>query len=83
MDAEGADPYYIKVTGRGSDGKYSADVMDPIKNEKFQLITNGEIKTVATGNDSIRIIADGHKIFNIRFKYDSEKLASSIKLSGE
>lgn len=83
LDAEGADPYYIKVTGHGKNGNYSADVMDPMNNEKLKLINNGKLQVTPVGNDSVGVLADGHRIMKMRFKFESEKLASSIKLSGD
>jgi len=83
LDAEGTDPYYIKVTGHGSGGNFTADVNDPINNDKFKLLSNGKIDVMAVGNDSVGITADGKKMLKMRFKYESEKMASSIKLSGD
>lgn len=83
LDAESVDPYYIKVTGRGAGGTYTADVFDPVKNDKFELIKNGKIEAVAVGSDSVGLMADGHRLLKARFKFESEKLASSIKLSGD
>lgn len=83
MDAEESYPYYIKVTGRGKNGNYSSSIHDPINNEKFKLLTNGELEIGEVGRDSIGVWADGERIMKMRFKYESEKLASSIKLSGD
>lgn len=84
LDAKEAFPYYVKVTGRGSfGGKYDADVYDPIKNEKFKSLSADPITFEAVGTNSIGVKVGDMKIFKIRFKYESEKLASSIKLSGD
>lgn len=76
-------PYYIKVTGHGKNGTYTAKVMDPNKNTKLSAILNGTLSITPLGDYSIGISADNNKIFKIRFKYESQKLASSIKLSGD
>ena len=75
---------YIKITGHGNiNGKYNAKVFDPIKNKDINMINRGIIKPIAVGNTSIGILANNKKIMKMRFKYESEKLSSSIKLSGE
>jgi hypothetical protein len=85
LDAKGADPYYIKVTGRGKGGNYSATVHDPTKNEKLKALSAdaSRISMTPVGNDSIGIHIGPLRIMKIRFKYESEKLASTIKLSGD
>lgn len=76
-------PYYVKATGFGTNGRYSARVFDPIKNDKLQKLSNGVVSFVPIGNETIGVLADGARMLKIRFKYDSEKLASSIKASGD
>jgi len=83
FDAEAINPYYIKVTGRGVGGLYNAEVFDLVKDDKFKLISNGKIEAVAVGTNSIGFMADGHRLMKARFKFESEKLASNIKMSGE
>ncbi len=83
LNASQVDPYYVKVTGRGEGGKYSAGVYDPINNEKMKALENGKIIVAPAGNDTVSVKADNQRILKIRFKFDSEKLASSIKLSGD
>jgi hypothetical protein len=84
MDAGANYPYYIKVTGRGtSKSGYSATVSDPIKNEKYKALMSEEISVVKVGSDSIGILAGGKRIMKMRFKYESQKLASSLKMSGD
>jgi len=43
----------------------------------------GNIKLVKVGNDSVGIMADGNRIMKMRAKYESQKLASTIKFSGD
>jgi len=85
LDASGADPYYIKVTGHGQGGKYHASIHDPVNNEKLKVLsTEGHrISMTPVGNDSIGVHVGKTKIMKMRFKYESQKLASSIKLSGD
>lgn len=84
MDAGANYPYYIKVTGRGtSKSGYSATVSDPIKNEKYKALMSEQISVAKVGTDSIGILAGGKRIMKMRFKYESQKLASSLKMSGD
>lgn len=83
LNAEQADPYYVKVTGNGAKGKFSAHVDDPMNNDKFKAISSGKITAVPLGSDAVGITADNKRILKMRFKFESEKLASSIKLSGD
>jgi len=84
MDA-GAETYppYIKITGHGKGGDYSASLMDPANNPKIAAVQNGKVKLVPVGSDSIGVVIDGKRLMKMRFKYESEKLASGIKLSGD
>jgi len=84
MDAGNNYPYYIKVTGRGTVKKgYSAAISDPIKNEKYKALMSEPIEITMVGRDSIGILAGGKRIMKMRFKYESQKLASSLKMSGD
>lgn len=83
MDAEILYPPYIKVTGQGSKPPYTAVVMDPVKNEKLDALSKDKITLEKVGNESIGVKAGTKKIMKIRFKFESEKMASSVKLSGD
>ena len=87
IDAKDRYPYYIKVTGRGTDGNYSATVVDAINNETVKNISSEPIELEKVGTNSIGVWAgeggDSVKLFKIRFKWESAPLASSIKLSGD
>lgn len=84
MDATtGMFPPYVKVTGRGSKGVYSAVVEDPQNNPKLVALSTGSIQFSAVGNESIGVMAGSKKILKMRFKFESEKLASSLKMSGD
>lgn len=83
LDAGELYPPYIKVTGMGSVPPYSARVEDPLKNEKLSAIRSQTLSVEKVGNDSIGVKAGNKKILKMRAKYESEKLASSLKFSGD
>ena len=83
MDAEIVKPPYIKVTGQGNKEPYKAMSMDPTKNEKLDALGKYKITLEKVGNESIGVKAGEKKIMKIRFKFESEKMASSVKLSGD
>lgn len=80
MDAKNSVfPRYIKITGF----KEGAKVEDPLKNSKIAAISTGNIKLDKVGNDSIGVVANGKRIMKMRAKFESQKLASSVKFSGD
>jgi hypothetical protein len=84
LDADGIYPYYIKATGHGSSDKgFGARLEDPIKSEKYKALMSEEITLTPVGNDSIGVLAGGKRVMKMRFKYESQKLASSLKMSGD
>lgn len=87
IDAKDRYPYYIKVTGHGKNGNYSATVMDPLNNDKLKKISSEHIELEDIGMSSIGVWAgegaEATKLFKIRFKWESSPLTSGIKLSGE
>lgn len=83
MDAEVMYPPYVKVTGHGVRQPYSASVMDPVKNEKLDALAQYPVVLERVGNESIGVKAGTKKIMKMRFKFESEKMASSVKMSGE
>jgi hypothetical protein len=63
---------------------YGAMIMDPINNEKYKSLMGEDVEIVPVGTNSIGIKSvNGTKIMKIRFKYADQKLASSLKLSGD
>ena len=76
-------PPYVKVTGRGTKAPYSASVEDPLNNPKLKAILSDKIIFEDVGNDSVGVKAGSKKILKMRFKFESEKLASSLKMSGD
>jgi len=82
MDAELLYPPYIKVTGMGSKQPYTATVTDPLNNEKLKALRSQKIVLSKIGNESIGVKAGKKQIMKMRFKFESEKMASSLKMSG-
>ena len=76
-------PPYIKVTGMGSKAPFTAKVEDPTSNAKLTALSTKPIKLEKVGNDSIGVSAGPKRILKMRAKYESEKLASTIKFSGD
>jgi len=83
MNADVMYPPYVKITGQGNKAPYTATVMDPTKNPKLDALSSLKFKLERVGNESIGVMAAGKKIMKMRFKFESEKLASSVKMSGE
>jgi len=83
MDADICVPPYIKVTGQGNKSPYQAMVMNPTDNPKLDAMGKYPITLEKVGNESIGVMAGEKKIMKIRFKFESEKMASSLKLSGD
>lgn len=76
-------PPYIKVTGRGKKEPYTAAIEDPLNNPKLKALNKGNLTVEKVGNESIGVSASNYNILKIRFKYESEKLATSVKLTGD
>lgn len=83
IDSDLLYPPYVKVTGQGNKPPYKAVVMDPTSNPKLEALRKYPIKLEKVGNESIGVSAGAKKIMKIRFKFESEKMASPVKLSGE
>ena len=94
MDAGDLYPYYIKVTGRGTAAKgYNASADDPSNNDQFRaLIAADSFRFLKQGTGKeweatigVEAIAASKpaRILKMRFKFESEKLASSLKMSGD
>lgn len=76
-------PPYYKVTGFGKNDEYTAKVDDPLKNYKLTALKTKTITIEKNGLSAIGVSAGGTRILKMRAKYESEKLASSVKFSGE
>jgi len=83
MDAKDTFPPYIKVTGMGSKEPFSANITDPLRNEKLDKLYSSKITIDKTGNDNVIISAGGKRIMMMRPKFASEQMASNIKFSGQ
>lgn len=83
MDANVLYPPYIKVTGKGNKPPFIAVVENPVSNPKLQAMSTGDISLMKIGNESIGVMAGDKKILKMRFKYESQKMATSVKLSGD
>jgi len=79
MDADKVYPPYIKITGM----RVGAKVEDPLKNSKLSALTRGKISLQKVGNDSVGIIAGTKRIMKMRAKFESQKMASPIKFTGD
>lgn len=78
MDAGYSEPSYIIVTGRGTNGKYSAEIID----DRMKLDIKN-IRMEKEGWDKIRIFTKESKLLDMRVKFESTQMATSIKFSGE
>ena len=79
MDAKAVYPRYIKITGMRSGAK----IEDPLANSKIAALTSEKITLSKVGNDSVGIQAGKKRIMKMRAKYESQKLGSTIKFSGD
>ena len=79
---EGIVPPYIKVTATG--GGKGAHVHDPMDNPMLTAINSPGLKAVAVRNDSIIFSSKTMPgILQLRLKFESQALASSLKMSAE
>jgi hypothetical protein len=83
IDAEESLPPYIKVTGHGKNGNYSASIMNPIDNPKILALAAERVAISHVGQSSILVSAGKVPILRMRWKWESEPFGSSIKLSGD
>lgn len=72
-------PPYIKVTGT----KSNVLIENPLNNPKMKALSEGPIEFSSVGNDSVGVTSNKKRIMKMRFKYESQALASSMKLSGD
>lgn len=83
LDSDTSLPKYVKVTGIGNKPPYAARVEDPLNNDKLDALVEGPIKLEKRGNTTVLVVAGGKNIMKMRWKWASEPLASSMKLSGD
>lgn len=79
MDANEVYPRYVKITGM----RVGAKVEDPLANSKIAALSTEKISITKVGNDSVGIMAGKKRIMKMRAKYESQKLATPIKFSGD
>lgn len=79
MDANEVYPRYVKITGM----RVGAKVEDPLANSKIAALSTEKIAISKVGNDSVGIMAGKKRIMKMRAKYESQKLATPIKFSGD
>ena len=72
-------PRYVKVTGM----KTGASIEDPMSNTKIAALSSEDVVLSKVGNDSIGVMAGKKRIMKMRAKFESQKLASSVKFSGD
>ena len=82
LDLKPTNPPFIKITGYGLKEPYARIQETFFENCNLDLY-NTIIETIRLGNETIGILNNTHRLFKIRFKFESQKLASSIKLVGE
>jgi len=76
---------YVKITGSGQNGKYTASLFDPIAESKMtKIIAYGATfeKKITTAQNSIQVKANNQDLFQIRWKFGERAFASSMKLEG-
>jgi hypothetical protein len=74
---EGTLPKYVRVVGRGTiDKGFSAELIDP-----YQWNYTGPYRLQAVGRDGVGFLGNGARICLLRVKWESEKLASTVKFS--
>lgn len=78
LDIDPVPPYW-RVVGSGSgvriENPYDSPVMDALNSEPI-ILDKG-------GSTIIQVTAGDHKVLKMRVKFESEKLASNLKFSGE
>jgi hypothetical protein len=79
MDANETYPRYVKITGM----RVGAKVEDPLSNSRMTYLATNDIVLSREGNDAVGISAGQHRIMKMRAKWESQKLASSLKFSGD
>lgn len=83
LDADELYPPYFKVTGSGNQAPYRANIEDPRNNEKLEAINTQKLNLKKAERHSIQVLAGKVKLFNIRAKFDKQKLAGSVVFSAD
>lgn len=70
-------PPYIRVVGyKTADGHYHAKIVDP-----YRVDLRGPYRLQPVGRDGVGFVAHGAHVCIVRVKWESEKLASTVKFS--
>jgi hypothetical protein len=70
-------PRYVRLIGRGSvESGFSAELINP-----FAVKYTGPYRLQAVGRDGVGFLANGARVCLLRAKWESEKLASTLKFS--
>lgn len=77
IDAGDLKPRCIRIIGRGVSGKYSAEI------EELIMTNPQNLRLERAGFDKIRIHYGENSKLDMRVKFESTQMASSIKFSGE
>ena len=76
---------YVKITGSGKNGRYTASLFDPIAESKMQkIIAYGASfeKKNTTAQNTIQVKANNQDLFQIRWKFGDRAFGGSMKLEG-
>jgi hypothetical protein len=76
-------PPYLKVTGSGENPPFQIRVENPNENNKLDALNSGNIRFIKARTNSITVMADGKRLFNMRLKFKGTKMASTVKLSAD
>lgn len=83
MDADDIYPPYLKVTGVGVKEPYTAKVEDPRQNEQLEAINTERLTLTKAGRTAIIVSAGNRRLIAMGAKFDSQKMAGSIKFRAE
>lgn len=85
LDCSGSPLPWIKITGGGSEGEYSAMITEPLESASTRELSSGDAKVSLQrlGTDTVGVSVGGRRLMRIRWKFESEKLCSPVKVSGE
>lgn len=75
----GTYPPYIKMTVSGEQVK----IDNPLKSDTFANLHSGKIDLRIVGNEAIGVYVNKKPILKMRAKFESQKLASAVKFSGD
>lgn len=75
-------PYFIcACTTRVGQQKYKTNILDPLNKDRYKILpTRTKLDILPFGQDTLGITSNGLNILKLRFKFTSEKMASSVKI---